>query len=187
MLSQLVTSALKSLFPSYKASAAKGILAFLFGGIVLYFTEAPENIVNIWRVIVWLILGDVVTGSAVAIIQRSFKSTIFAQRGAKRLIGYVMTFGLAAAMDRLVGSHYMIASWAAYYIAVSEIASILENLGKLGIPMPKFIEVMMKTMRQKAQKGSNLKDVIEEFEEEIETEIQKRQEKKIWKPGDEEE
>lgn len=168
-MAKMLTAALKSLFPSLKASVTKGILAFLFGGIFLYFTQAPESIVAVWRVIVWLIIGDVATGSAVAIARGTFKSTIFAKKGAKRLLGYAITFGLAVAIDTLLKSPYILATWASYYIAVGEIASVTENLGKLGIPLPaglqKIIANMRKRVEQVEAKGWELdEDEIEEEE-----------------------
>lgn len=91
------------------------------------------------QVMMILIGIDIITGVFKAFINHDFASKDFRQ-GIVSKAGYVVIVILAFQLDKLVGNKEPLfrTATAIFYIAV-EGSSIIENLGIMGVPIPKFI------------------------------------------------
>ncbi len=91
------------------------------------------------KVIVVLLAIDVVLGIIAALIKKNFvlgKLAGFMQKG---VVGYVFGFAVLAAVEKVVPSLAMVVNLAYWLVVLSLVGSILDNLSKSGVPMPKFL------------------------------------------------
>lgn len=91
------------------------------------------------QTIIYLIMADLVLGIAASLLKKEFvlgKVAGFMKRG---VIKYILGFAVLS----LAGSALPSIAWAvtiAYVLIIlSLVGSILDNLGKLGLPIPKII------------------------------------------------
>lgn len=112
------------------------------------------------QVMMILVGIDILTGVCKAFLNHDFASKSFRQ-GIVSKAGYVVIVILAFQLDKLVGNAQPLfrTATAIFYIAV-EGSSIIENLGVMGVPVPKFIAerlVQLKGSVDKADLGEEAK------------------------------
>ena len=115
----------------------------IFSIIAAFIFDEPNFVI----VMVALVIIDLVTGVLYAWMQHTISSARFA-RGALKLFGYVavvaalhwvgMYIELLSSFDKIV------LGW----FCVTELISIIENAGKLGVPIPRFVLQRLETVRQ---------------------------------------
>lgn len=91
------------------------------------------------QMIVGMIGIDVVLGILAALMKKEFilgKVADFMKRG---VIKYVLGFAVLSAVGQVLPSLSMIVTLAYWLIIIALAASILDNLGKLGLPIPKML------------------------------------------------
>lgn len=95
---------------------------------------------NPWvRTIVILILVDLVLGIIAAFLKKNFvigKIAGFVKTG---FIKYVFGFAIVEIVAEALPSFAMIVTVVYWFIVVALFGSILDNLGKMGLPMPKIL------------------------------------------------
>ncbi|MEG0693405.1 MAG: phage holin family protein [Oscillospiraceae bacterium] len=82
--------------------------------------------------------------------------------GILKKLGYCITVGVALITDKLiitVGSEFvempvisLFAMLTIVWLTLNELLSILENLGKIGVPLPAFLNKIIKTMKDGVEK-----------------------------------
>lgn len=99
-----------------------------------------------------LIVLDCVTGVLNAWVRNEIKSSIMRQGLAKK-IGEMIVLGIGELFSYgLVLSPYVMTGVSAY-IVIMELVSICENLKKLGVPIPKFVDRALNETNEKIQNG----------------------------------
>ena len=92
-----------------------------------------------YEVLLVLVLIDVITGTMNAIKKHNVSSLRFFQKGIYLLLYFLILIS-AHQLERLVSIPFIeLEIWSAYFLAVSEFISILENSAKLGVPFPGWI------------------------------------------------
>ncbi|MFH1780934.1 MAG: phage holin family protein [Candidatus Nealsonbacteria bacterium] len=94
---------------------------------------------NQMQMIVILIGVDAVLGIIAALIKKDFvlgKVAGFMKRG---VLVYVFGFAVLSAIGEVLPSLSIIVTAAYWLIILALIGSVLDNLGKIGIPMPKML------------------------------------------------
>ena len=88
------------------------------------------------QILLVLIVTDYITGITKGYITKQLNSST----GANGLIKKAMTFVVlivAVLADRLLGTEFIIRVAVCYFYVFNESISILENLGEIGVPIPK--------------------------------------------------
>lgn len=99
-------------------------------------------------VFVVMILIDYATGVLYALSTQSLKSKIM-REGLWRKIGFVLAVVAFYAIGTLAGVQNYFGIGSATLFAINEALSITENLGKLGVPIPKFVTKFITDLRDK--------------------------------------
>ena len=135
-----------------------GVLAGIASAIFGSWTIALETLAIIMVI-------DYATGLIVAaVFHKSPKSesgaleSKAAFKGLLRKVGIVLIVIAFHQLDRLTGKSFF-RDGAAWAFFVEEFISVIENLGVMGVPMPKFV---IKSVEWLRKKGDSLADVIPE-------------------------
>ncbi len=103
-------------------------------------TELLDLLVtNQVQMIVILIAVDVVLGIIAALLKKEFVLGKLAGFMKKGILVYVFGFSVLLAVTRVVPSLALVATVSYWLIILALIGSILDNLGKIGIPIPKIL------------------------------------------------
>lgn len=107
------------------------------------------------QVLVGFMAADYLTGLIVAgVFKRSAKSesgALESRAGFKGLVrkgGILLLVYLAVLLDKATGTEYIRTAVCFFFIA-NEGLSILENLGLMGVPYPKFLKNMLQALKDK--------------------------------------
>ena len=89
-----------------------------------------------------LMVLDYITGLCKAIVNKEINSIIGAKRIIKK-VGYLVIVAVSVLLDEIVGNTGAIRNLVVYFFVANEGISILENWGKIGLPLPpKVLEVL---------------------------------------------
>lgn len=110
------------------------------------------------RVLLILMSLDVMSGMYKALITGMFQSKEFRQ-GLLTKSGFFLVLILAYQMDLMMDNAEPVIRTitAMFYIGV-EGTSLLENLGAIGVPIPKFIRKRLKVFQDNADEGSHTRE-----------------------------
>lgn len=146
----------------------QAIFATMLGALAAYF-----NVLLIpLAVLVAVMLIDYVTGMAAASYTKQLNSRIGVM-GILKKAGYIALVAVGMVVDYLITSalvqigvniqiNYCFGMIITIWLIINELISILENLGELNIPLPKFLVDMIKTLKgkveDKAESGRHFKE-----------------------------
>lgn len=89
-----------------------------------------------------LMVLDYITGLCKAIVNKEINSIIGA-KGIIKKVGYLVIVAVSVLLDEIVGNTGAIRNLVVYFFVANEGISILENWGKIGLPLPsKVMEVL---------------------------------------------
>jgi len=135
----------------------QAIFATMLGALAAYF-----NVLLIpLAVLVAVMLIDYVTGMAAASYTKQLNSRIGVM-GILKKAGYIALVAVGMVVDYLITSalvqigvniqiNYCFGMIITIWLIINELISILENLGELNIPLPKFLVDMIKTLKGKVE------------------------------------
>ncbi len=127
--------------------------------ILLVIGGAITTILGGWdmllKTLVFLVITDYILGVLAAGINEEINSNVGFKGIFKKVILFVPV-GVAYALDQVLGSEVLrnMAIW--FYIG-NEGISITENLGKAGVPIPKFMREILVQLKDKSNKGDVIK------------------------------
>lgn len=90
--------------------------------------------------IVVLIAVDVVLGIIAAILKKDFRLGKLAGFMKKGVVGYILGFAILQIVGKAVPAFEWIIEIAFVLIILALVGSILNNLGKMGIPLPSYLK-----------------------------------------------
>lgn len=107
--------------------------------------------------LIWLMLLDMVTGFLVASIFKSSRKTASGALSSKemlkgfvRKIGMLILIAIAYRLDNMLNVNYL-KNATTIALIVEECLSLIENIGLMGIPIPKFISSAIDVLNSKVQ------------------------------------
>jgi toxin secretion/phage lysis holin len=108
---------------------------------------------DMWlQVLVYFVIADYLTGVLAAFCLKKLSSEVGARGIAKKVFIFLLV-GIAYQIDMLAGTELVRVAVCAFYIGIEGL-SVLENAGKLGIPLP---EVLTSALEQMQNRGSEIK------------------------------
>jgi toxin secretion/phage lysis holin len=112
------------------------LTSFLFGTPSLLF-----------KTLILFVLLDYLTGIAAS----AYEGKLNSRFGFKGILKKVMIFAIVAvshSIDQLTGTYYIQSATMFFYIS-NELLSLIENAGRLNVPIPPFIKNAVSLLRQK--------------------------------------
>jgi len=128
------------------AGAVGAVVGFLFGGL-------SEMTV----LLLVLIIVDWTTGWAAAWVRGELKSRV-GYFGIVRKVAIFAVVAIAHLIDGVLGDMHMFRDAVVFFYLANELLSVVENLGKMGVPMPPIIRnaVHIFESRSKAEENPQL-------------------------------
>ncbi|MEN3133247.1 phage holin family protein [Bacillus albus] len=110
------------------------IKAFIatFGGFCGYFLGGWDAVL---KILVTMAIVDYITGVIAAGYNGKLKSKVGFKGIAKKVVLFLLV-GVAAQLDAAIGSNSAIREATIFFFIGNELLSILENAGRMGIPLP---------------------------------------------------
>lgn len=102
------------------------------------------------QVFLTMLFLDYITGICSAIYNHKINSEIGA-KGIVKKFGYIVVVVIAVILDRIVGNTGALRTLVIYFFVSNEGISILENWGKLNLPLPKKLFKVLYQLKQKDQ------------------------------------
>lgn len=119
-------------------------LTYLFGGWDLAL-----------KILVSFMVIDYITGVIVAYINQEIDSRVGFKRICRKMLILIVLI-TSVLLDRLFGSEWTFRTATCYFYIGNEGISILENMGKCGIPLPD--KLMDKLVQLKDEEGGNMNE-----------------------------
>lgn len=116
---------------------------------VIYFLGGLDTALKILLVMIAL---DYLTGICKAVINKKINSLI-GVKGIIKKVGYLIIVAVSVLLDQITGNTGAIRNLVIYFFVANEGISILENWGKMGLPLPKKVyEVLEQIKNEKGGK-----------------------------------
>ncbi|GAB6455778.1 phage holin family protein [Bacillus cereus] len=126
---------------------------FTFGGFCGYFLGGWDTTL---RVLLIMAAIDYITGVIAAGYNGELKSKVGFKGIAKKVVLFLLV-GAAAQADVAIGTNSAIREATIFFFIGNELLSLLENAGKMGIPLPQSltnaVEVLGGKQKQEEKKG----------------------------------
>lgn len=100
-----------------------------------------------------VIVIDYITGVISAIYNKKLNSTI-GLKGILKKFSYLIIVSLSVILDRIVGDTGAIRTIVIYFFVANDGISIVENIGKMGVPLPKKLTEVLEQLRNKGDEES---------------------------------
>ncbi|WP_242272147.1 holin family protein [Bacillus cereus group sp. BfR-BA-01310] len=126
---------------------------FTFGGFCGYFLGGWDMTL---QVLITMAIIDYATGMIAATVLGELKSKIGFKGIAKKVVLFLLV-GVAAQVDVAIGSNSAIREATIFFFMGNELLSLLENAGRMGIPLPQAltnaVEILGGKQKQEEKKG----------------------------------
>ena len=135
------------------------VISAIFGGIIGFLLGGLDGM--LYALMAFMIL-DYLTGCLVAISEKKLSSSV-GFKGISKKILIIALVGVANIVDvQIIGQGTALRTATIFFYVANEGISILENAGKLGLPLPKKLQEMLKQLNSDDNKTerSDLKDDI---------------------------
>ncbi|EOO23617.1 toxin secretion/phage lysis holin [Bacillus cereus VD133] len=106
-----------------------------FGGFCGYFLGGWDAVL---KILVTMAIVDYITGVIAAGYNGKLKSKVGFKGIAKKVVLFLLV-GVAAQLDTAIGSNSAIREATIFFFMGNELLSILENAGRMGIPLPQVL------------------------------------------------
>ena len=113
-----------------------------------------------------MMLIDFLTGTINAWIKGEIESTKMRQ-GLGKKIGEIFAILIGGMIPYALGLTHHVSTVVSLYIVIMEIISIFENLKKLGVPIPKFVDSALKGVEDKVGNDEFTEEEIQKIVEAI--------------------
>lgn len=121
------------------AAASGGALSYFFGG---------------WSVLLQILLAfvviDYITGVVAAATEGKLSSSVGMKGIAKKVFIFVIV-AVAHLADTAIGNGSLLMDAAIFFYIANELLSILENAGRVGLPIPEIILKAVDVLKSKSQ------------------------------------
>ena len=124
----------------------------IFNGIVALLGGAVSFLFGGWSALLslffFVIILDYLSGVGAAIISGQGLSSAIGYRGLVKKFFMVLIIALSHQIDRVMGTD-LIMYGSLYFFIANELISIVENYGRMGLPLPQRLKGMIKVLKEK--------------------------------------
>ncbi|MEK4606534.1 phage holin family protein [Geobacillus sp. FSL W8-1251] len=129
----------------YKTGVAAigAVVGYLFGG---------------WSELLGILLAFVIMDYVTGVLAASKEGTLRSAVGFKRIPKKIMIFVLVAVghlIDRAVGTNGLFRDATIFFYLANELLSIVENAGRMGLPVPEQIKQAVEVLKGRSEKGED--------------------------------
>ncbi|MDO3408561.1 phage holin family protein [Saccharibacillus sp. CPCC 101409] len=128
----------------------KGAVA-AFGAVVGYLFGGWNMLINL---LVILVVLDWLTGWAAAWVRGELRSRIGFE-GIVRKVAIFVVMAIAHLVDNVLGDLHLFRDAVVFFYLANELLSVIENLGKIGVPMPPVIRDAVRIFESKSRPAEN--------------------------------
>ena len=128
-----------------------GVFKLVFSAVLSAITVYLGGFDTILKVLIIMSVIDFATGIMSGAISKKISSEIGFKGIARKICIYILV-GLANALDRYLNTAPMLRSAMAGFYIANEGLSVLENIGKTGLPLPSFIVNMLAQLKKDKEK-----------------------------------
>lgn len=143
-----------SIFTVNCYSAIKLGIASTFAFFMTYYQSAPDALRNLWIWLIILFVTDTVLGLSHAIVCGRLSSNGL-RSGASKFLSYMALILVGASIDCMMRVPYIVSNIITGYIILTETVSIVENIKKLGVPVPNFIDKLIKRIMENIERSAD--------------------------------
>lgn len=140
-----------------KGETVTGVLALLLAAVAAYFRQLAAPL----AVLVAVMAADYLTGLAAAWCAKSLSSRVGIV-GILKKIGYLFGVAVAVVADWIIqtagnragmelGGFYMFGLLVSIWMILNECISILENISRIGVPLPEFLVKLIGKLKKTAE------------------------------------
>lgn len=133
-------------YAKYFAAVVAGVITSFLGG---------------WdtalKVLLLFVILDYATGVVAAWYEKRLDSDVGFKGICKKILLFV-PIGIGYYMDQLLGQGHMLRSIAIWFYLVNEGLSVLENLGRLEVPVPQALLEALNQLRKRSETSNDGKD-----------------------------
>jgi toxin secretion/phage lysis holin len=99
-------------------------------------------------VLLALAVVDYLSGFVAAALAGRLSSAI-GYRGIAKKVGLFVVVAMAAWIDRALGEGHAIREAATFWYCANEVLSVIENLGRIGVPIPPVVVKAIQILKEK--------------------------------------
>jgi toxin secretion/phage lysis holin len=132
----------------YKAGAAAlgAVVGFLFGG----WSKALILLVS-------LVIIDYSTGSLASAVEGKLSSRVGFRGIPKKIMIFVMV-AVGHLVDTAIGTNHMFRDATIFFYCANELVSIIENAGRIGLPVPEQLRSAIEVLKGKGKGENNVRN-----------------------------
>ena len=124
----------------------KQIISFITGTVATTFVYILGGWDIALQILLLVIALDYITGVCQAIYNKKLSSAI-GLNGIVKKVGYLIIVAVAVILDRIAGNTGAIRTLVIYFFVANEGISILENWGRMGLPLPQKLTDMLEQLK----------------------------------------
>lgn len=132
-----------------KMTTVKAVFSAFFASLAIYFNALFIPV----TVLTFFMICDYITGMINAYISHTLNSKM-GLRGVLKKLSYFFAVSAAIGIDWIISAvnisseGYTVSIIVTVWLIINEIISILENIKKIGVPVPKFIYKVIKHIKE---------------------------------------
>lgn len=127
------------------------VIISVIGGVVSFLVGGTDELFMVFFVIMCV---DLVTGILKAINLNIFSANQM-KNGIIKKMAYILALIVVSQLDLILGDEYGVRTMALFTFIANETMSIIENVEELGVEFPKFITIVVDTLRKKGDIDKN--------------------------------
>lgn len=129
-------------------------LSIIFNGVTTGFGAVTGFLFGGWTmalsVLVTLVVLDYLTGWLASGVEGKLSSAVGFKGIAKKIMIFLIV-AVAHLADGFLGAGAILINAAVFFYAANEILSIIENAGRIGVPVPKVIKDAVQILKDKGE------------------------------------
>jgi toxin secretion/phage lysis holin len=131
-----------------KAEMPFTLLLSLFGSLVSYMFGGWSSLLSILTLIIIL---DFITGVIAAGVEGKLSSRLGFRGIAQKIIIFAL-ISVAHMIDLIFGELHLVRDATIFFYLVNELVSIIENAGRVGLPVPEFLVKAIELLKSNPKK-----------------------------------
>ena len=106
---------------------------------------------QIFWVLILLVVGDYLSGIAASVVEQNVSSKV-GYVGIIKKLGIFLVIAMAHQLDLVFGDTNALRDAAIFFYMANELISVVENAGRIGLPLPPSITKVIAALKEKGDK-----------------------------------